>query len=115
MLNKIINIDRRILFILLAVAVLILTILQPLLLVAVSEPTQKVYNYIEALPPSSTVMMSFDYGPSSMPEPTAIADAVLRHCFINCLHRLPLIHQSLVHWLRVVSHFITINYTTNSY
>lgn len=26
-------------------------------------------------------MMSFDYGPSSMPEPTAIAEAVLRHCF----------------------------------
>ena len=81
MLNKIINIDRRILFILVAAAVIVSTILQPRLPVAVSEPTQNVYDYIEALPPGSTVMMSFDYGPSSMPEPTAIGAAILRHCF----------------------------------
>ncbi len=81
MLNKILNFDRHIIFVIVALAVIIPTILQPRLPITVSEPTQNVYDYIEALPPGSTVMMSFDYGPSSMPEPTAIAKAFLRHCF----------------------------------
>ena len=85
MLNKIMNFDRRVLFILVAVAVIVPTILQPRLPIVVSAPTQNVYDYIEALPPGSTVMMSFDYGPSSMPEPTAVAKAVLRHCFTKGL------------------------------
>ena len=55
--------------------------MKPRLLISVSAPTQSVYDYIEALPPGAIVMISFDYGPSSMPEPTAIAEAVLRHCF----------------------------------
>ena len=81
MLNKIINLDRRIIFVIVALAVIIPTILPARLPITVSEPTQKVYDYIEALPQGAAVMMSFDYGPSSMPEPTAIAKAVLRHCF----------------------------------
>ena len=81
MLNKIINFDRRILFIFVAFAVIVPTFFQLRLPIAVSEPTQNVYDYIEALHPGSTVMMSFDYGPSSMPEPTAVAKAVLRRYF----------------------------------
>ncbi|MXV73951.1 hypothetical protein F4Z99_06705 [Candidatus Poribacteria bacterium] len=81
MLNKIINLDKRIIFIFVAFAVIIPTLLKPRLSVSVSAPTQNVYDYIEALPPGATVMVSFDYGPSSMPEPTTIAEAVLSHCF----------------------------------
>ena len=81
MLNKILNCDKRIIFILLALAVIIPTILKPRMPLSVSVPTQDVYNYIEALAPGARVMISFDYGPSSMPEPTAIAESVLRHCF----------------------------------
>ncbi len=80
-LNKIINLDRRIIFVFVALAVIIPTLLKPRLPVSVSEPTRAVYDYIEALPPGAIVMMSFDFGPSSMPEPTSIAKAVLRHCF----------------------------------
>ena len=81
MLRKIRNLDRRIIFLFLGLAVIIPTLLKPQLPISVSAPTQNVYDYIEALPPGATVMITFDYGPSSMPEPTAIAEAVLRHCF----------------------------------
>ena len=81
MLHKILNLDKRIIYLLLAAVVIIPTILKPRMPVSVSVPTQDVYNYIEALPPGATVMISFDYGPASMPEPTAIAEAFLRHCF----------------------------------
>lgn len=81
MLNKIINSDRRIIFIFVALAVTIPTLLKPRLPVSVSAPTQNVYDDIAALPSGAIVLISFDYGPSSMPEPTAIAEAVLRHCF----------------------------------
>lgn len=81
MLHKILNLDRRIIFLLLAAVIIIPTILKPRMPVSVSVPTQDVYNYIEALSPGATVMISFDYGPASMPEPTAIGEAFLRHCF----------------------------------
>lgn len=81
MLSKLINMDRRIIFILVAVAVVLPTLLQPRLPITPSAPTQVVYDYIEALPPGAILMMSFDFGPSAMPEPTAIAKTVLRHCF----------------------------------
>ena len=85
MMNKIINLDRRIIFIFVGLAVIIPTLLKIRLPISVSVPTQNVYNYIESLPPGATVMISFDYGPSSMPEPTAIAEAFLRHCFTKGL------------------------------
>lgn len=81
MLDKIINIDKRVIFILLALVVIIPMLLKLKFPISVSAPTQNVYDYIEALPPGATVMISFDYGPSSKPEPTAIAKTVLRHCF----------------------------------
>lgn len=81
MLEKLMNIDRRIIFILIAVAVIIPTLIPVSLPTTVSEPTQKLYNYIDALPPESTIIMAFDYGPSSLAEPEPMAKAVLQHCF----------------------------------
>ncbi|MXY26701.1 hypothetical protein F4Y59_00875 [Candidatus Poribacteria bacterium] len=81
MLNKIVSLDKRIIFIFVALAVIIPTMLKPRLPVTVSTSTQNIYDYVEALPPGATILISFDYGPSSMPEPTAIAETVLRHCF----------------------------------
>ncbi|MCY3721435.1 MAG: hypothetical protein OXG97_04370 [Candidatus Poribacteria bacterium] len=79
--KKIINLDRRIIFISVVLAVIIPTLWIKSMPVSVTVPTQNVYDYIENLPPGATVMICFDYGPSTMPEPTAIAEAVLRHCF----------------------------------
>ncbi len=81
MLEKIMNMDRRIVFILVGLAVVIPTLSPLSLPITVSEPTQKLYDYIDALEPGSTLMMAFDYGPSSLAEPEPMAIAVLRHCF----------------------------------
>ena len=81
MLEKLTNMDRRIIFILVALVVIIPTLIPVRLPTRVSEPTQKLYNYIDELPPESTIIMAFDYGPSSLAEPEPMAKAVLQHCF----------------------------------
>ena len=81
MLEKFMNMDRRIIFILVALVVIIPTLIPVRLPISVSEPTQKLYDYIDALPSGSTIMMAFDYGPSSLAEPEPMAKAVMQHCF----------------------------------
>ena len=81
MLERLMNIDRRIIFILVALAVIIPTFLKVSFPITVSDPTRQIYNYIEDLPPKSTVLIAFNYGPSSLAELEPMAAAVLRHCF----------------------------------
>ena len=81
MLEKIMNMDRRIIFLLVALVVIIPTLIPIRLPITVSEPTQKLYEYINELPADSTLIIAFDYGPSSLAEPEPMAKAVLRHCF----------------------------------
>lgn len=81
MLEKFMNMDRRIIFLMVALVVIIPTLIPVRLPIAVSEPTQKLYDYIDALPSGSTIMIAFDYGPSSLAEPEPMAKAVMQHCF----------------------------------
>ena len=73
--------DRRFVFILVALAVIIPMLLPINLPVSVSEPTQKLYDHVEALPADSTIMLAFDYGPSSLAELNPMAKSLLRQCF----------------------------------
>jgi hypothetical protein len=78
-LNKIMDLDRRWLYLLVGVFS-ILPLIFPLgLPVNISEPVQKLYDYMETLQPGEVVMVSFDYGPSTAPENDPMADAVIRH------------------------------------
>ena len=81
MLEKLMDMDRRIIFVLVAVAVILPTLLPVSMPISVSEPTQQLYDYIEALPAESTIMLVFDYGPSSLAELNPMAKAVLKQCF----------------------------------
>ena len=81
MIEKLMNIDRRIVFILVALAVIIPSLLEVSFPITVSQPTRSTYDYIEALPPGSTVMIGFNYGPSSLAELHPMAKAVIYHCF----------------------------------
>ena len=81
MFEKLMNIDRRIVFILVALVVIIPMLAPFSIPLNVAEPTQNLYDYIDALPPGSTIMISFDYGPSSFVEPEPMAEAVMKHCF----------------------------------
>jgi hypothetical protein len=78
--DKLIRIDRRWIFLVIAVVVTAPFIFGwTLPLGSVSPPTQALYQFIEKLPPRSPVIISFDYGPASMPELQPMAEALARH------------------------------------
>jgi hypothetical protein len=79
--DKLLKIDSRIIYILVAVAIVI-PIIWPLNLpVNVTEEVLGVYDEIEKLPEGSTILVAFDYEPSSTPEMDPMAIALMRHCF----------------------------------
>ena len=80
-LAKLEKIDRRWIF--LGVA---LVVAAPLLLglktsVDITPPVKNTYEAIDRLPPGSVVMVSIDYDASTMPENQPMLLAVLRHAF----------------------------------
>lgn len=79
--QKIINMDRRIIFILISIAVVI-PLLWPLFIpVRVTPEVQAVYDTIEQLPPRSVLFLAMDFDPASKPELYPMAEAILRHAF----------------------------------
>lgn len=83
--EKFLHIDRRYIFILVALGV-VLPLVFPLgLAVTTSPPVENVYEAIEDLPPGTPVLISVDYDPSTQPELSPMTVAVLRHCFARDL------------------------------
>lgn len=72
---------RHILFLFVALAVILPTLFPVSFPITGSWRTQNVYDYIDALPQDTTIMISFDYGASSFAELEPMARAVLQHCF----------------------------------
>jgi len=79
------RIDRRIIFVLVLVAV-VWPLIAPLRLpMDVSPPVQHLYEAIEDIPAGSIVMLAGDYSPDTMPELQPMAETFLRHAFRNDL------------------------------
>lgn len=74
------QIDRRVIFLLIALAVAIPLILKPRFPDRASPIVLAVYDRIESLPAGSRVLLGFDYEPGGAPELDPMATAVLRHC-----------------------------------
>jgi hypothetical protein len=75
------RIDRRIIFLLIFVAVA-WPLIQPMRLpIDVSPPVQTLYDAIEAVPPGSIVMLAGDYSPDTMPELQPMCETFIRHAF----------------------------------
>ncbi len=81
-LQKFFKIDRRWIFLLLAVCIFV-PIMKPLGLPnkTIAPETKRVYDYIEKLPPGSFVLFSLDYDPSTRPELHPMATAIVKHAF----------------------------------
>ncbi len=75
------SIDRRIIYLLLTIVVVLPLIIRPKIKVRVSEPVRAAFESIERLPQNSIVMISIDFDPSSAPEVQPMLIAILRHCF----------------------------------
>ncbi|MCL5037934.1 MAG: hypothetical protein M1269_12610 [Chloroflexi bacterium] len=81
MLEKLANLDRRIIFLFVGLAVLIPIIFPLGLPNAVSQPVQNIYDFVETIPEGSLVFISFDYGPSTKIECEPMALAVTKQLF----------------------------------
>ena len=83
--QKLLAVDRRIIFALVAVAISIPFFLNFPIKITVSPPVNAVYDYIEKLPTGSLVMISCDYDPPSAPELQPMTETMLKHFFLKDL------------------------------
>jgi len=75
------KIDRRIIFLLLALVVIIPIVFKIPSTVAVSEATKMAYDAVDKLPVGTPIIFSTDFDPASMPELRPMMVAVLRQAF----------------------------------
>ncbi len=93
-LDKFLSIDRRWIFLLILIATILPFIFPMNLPIKVSPPVESAYDTIEAIDPEKeALLLSFDYDPSTQPELSPMATAILRQCFdkgipvvVMCLH-----------------------------
>ena len=75
------QLDRRIIYSLIFVSVIIPTVFPLKLPTAVTPETQSFFNAVDSLPPNSRILFPFDCWPSTRAETEPMAVATLRHCF----------------------------------
>jgi len=81
--EKLTSIDRRYIFFLIALAVII-PLLKPIgMPVTRTDEVMAVYNYVENIPPGSTILMAMDYDPAALAELYPMTIAILRHAFLK--------------------------------
>jgi len=79
--RRLLALDRRIIFALIALGVIVPLLLPINLPVAVSPRVRAAFDAVDALPAGSVVLLSMDYEPDTMAELTPMSVAILRHCF----------------------------------
>jgi len=79
--NKIDTLDRRWIYLLVAISVILPFILPVKLPIYVTPETQQLFDAVENLPDSSIVMLTFDYYPSTIAETEPMSRVALHHLF----------------------------------
>jgi len=74
-------VDRRVIFVLVFLCVLLPLLLGKGKKVDVKAPVQSAYDAVEALQPGDVLMVTIDYDATSMPELQPMLEAILRHAF----------------------------------
>jgi hypothetical protein len=75
------KIDRRIIYLILAVVVILPLLFPTTQKVRVMDPVQKLYAAVDAISEEQILMLDFDYDPQTQPELEPMAVALLRHAF----------------------------------
>lgn len=79
--QRLLGLDRRIIFLLVALGVILPLMIPVNLPVTPTPRVQAAFDTIQQLPPGSRVLISMDYEPDIMAELLPMSIAVLRHCF----------------------------------
>jgi hypothetical protein len=79
--ERLLSIDRRIIFAIVAVAVTIPLLIKFDLPIPATKEVMGIYDKIDSLPEGSHVLIAFDYDPASKEELQPMAIALLHHCF----------------------------------
>lgn len=79
------RIDRRWIFLILALVVGIAVIVEPVFPDRAGELVRPIFDHLDALPAGTPVLISLDYSPSSAPELEPMAAALTRHAMIRGL------------------------------
>ena len=81
--ERLLNIDRRIVYVFIFLGVCVPLLIDFELPIRATPNVRAVHDTIENLAgkEGATVLISFDYGPTSQPELQPMAVAILRHCF----------------------------------
>jgi hypothetical protein len=77
------KLDRRVIFVLIWLAVVIPMLMKLEFPVRPSPVVEGIFDKVESLPSGSIVLMSFDYGPATVPENEPMGDALLYHCMLK--------------------------------
>lgn len=82
--KKVMRLNRRWIFLLIALAVFI-PFLKPLRLpLSITKPAKDVFDAVENIPPEGPpLLIATDYAPSTAPELDPMLYALLRHCFVT--------------------------------
>jgi hypothetical protein len=81
MIDRLLNLDRRIVYLVLFVGVVLGLLFDFRLPVRATPNVRAVYDGVESVKEGSSVLISFDFGPSTVTELGPMARAVLHHCF----------------------------------
>ncbi|MFC1525003.1 hypothetical protein ACFL5I_01300 [Planctomycetota bacterium] len=79
--EKLLNIDRRIIFLFIGVVVIASYFIRITLPIKYTAPVKDIYDFIEDQEEGACIMVAFDYSPDSMPELNPMSLSFLRHCF----------------------------------
>jgi hypothetical protein len=75
------RIDRRIIYLILLIVVVLPLIFPSALSVRVMPPVEKLYDAIDKIPEEKALIIDFDYDPQTLPELEPMGFAILRHAF----------------------------------
>lgn len=75
------TLDRRIVYLVIALAVMLPLIIPSVQKVRVMTPVAKLFNAVDTIPPDKILIINFDYDPQTLPEMEPMGIAVLRHAF----------------------------------
>jgi hypothetical protein len=81
--NALTSIDRRIIYGVLLIVVILPLIIPSVQSVRVMPPVEKFFNAVDHVPADKALVVDFDYDPQTQPELEPMGFAVLRHAFKN--------------------------------